>query len=109
MSQLRRRCGFREAATVASLFVYLAVASCVNLLHTEECPAAADETAPLSDSCPACKYLAGANAPEVVPDPSPAVMEYQIVVSAAPDSLAIPSRYWTSSIIERGPPSMATA
>ncbi len=106
MSQLHRELSVRKAVAMTGLLVYLAIACCVNLFHSEGCPLANGKTAPSSDPCPACKFLAGANSAQVLPESSPATIEHQIVLIAAPNSPVINSRCWTSSIILRGPPSL---
>ena len=90
---------------MTAFIAYLVVACGASLFHTEECPLTTGKTAPSSDSCPACKFLAGANSTEVLPDSIPAPLAYQVASLLAPDSSVITVRHWASSIVLRGPPS----
>lgn len=109
MSQLHTKLGVHRAVAVTAFVVYVVISCGANLFHTEECPLTTGKTAPSSDSCPACKFLAGANSTEVLPDSSPPTIAYQMASLPAPDAPVIISRPWTSSIILRGPPSPTLA
>jgi len=109
MSPLHTKPGVHRAIAVTAFVVYLVIACGANLFHTEECPLTTGKTAPSSDSCPACKFLAGANSTEVSPDSCPVTFAYQIALLPAPSAQPITSRHWASSIILRGPPSPTLA
>ena len=106
MSQLHRSTNGRHKVIAVSVFcMYLVIACGVNLFHTEDCPLTTGKTAPSSESCPACKFLAGANATEVLYDSGPAVMECRAVAAPTPDSFGTVSAPCLGSIIVlRGPP-----
>jgi hypothetical protein len=104
MGQLRKSVDVHKAMVVGVLCLYLAVACGVNLFHTEDDPLTTGKTAPSSDSCPACKFLAGANATQVLYESCPVAIEYQVVSAPAPGSFVVVSKQCTGSIVLRGPP-----
>lgn len=104
MGQLHKSLHVHKAVAAAAFFVYLAIACGVDLFHTEDCPLTTGKTAPSSDSCPACKFLAGANSTEALHDASPVAIQYQIVSAPAPDSFVVVPTQCTGSIMLRGPP-----
>ncbi len=104
MKQLRKSIDAHKAMVVGVFCAYLAVACGVNLFHTEENPLTTGKTNPSSDSCPACKFLAGANATQVLYESSLVAIEYQIVSAPTPDAFVVVSKQCTGSIVLRGPP-----
>jgi len=104
MGQLHKSIDAHKAIAVGVFCLYLVVACGVNLFHTEDNPLTTGKTAPSSDSCPACKFLAGANSTEVLHDSNLAAIEYQMVSAPTPDSFVVVSTRCTGSIILRGPP-----
>lgn len=101
--------GVHKSLALSVLAVYLFIACFVNLFHEEEYPLTTGRTAPSSDTCPACKFLAGANSIEVFTNPSLGVIELQIASITVADALIVVSRHWASSIVLRGPPSLTQA
>ncbi len=106
MDQMHISFGIRKAVAVAALAAYLTIACGVDLFHTEDCPLTHGKTAPSSESCPACKFLAGANATEALHDSGPVVLEHSIISPPAPGSHVTVSKHWATSIALRGPPSI---
>jgi hypothetical protein len=105
MGQLSKSTGAHKAITAGVVCVYLTIACGVNLFHTEDCPLTTGKTAPSSESCPACKFLAGANSTPALYESSLIATNYQMVSAPAPDSIVVVSQECIGSIIIlRGPP-----
>ena len=99
----------RKATTVTALFVYLIVACGAELFHTEDCPITTGKTAPASESCPACKFLAGANSTQVLHDAGPPALEYSLIPAPTPQISVVVSRHWAKSVLLRAPPSLSSS
>ncbi len=104
MGQWLRQFGVRHAIAAAALLVYPVVACGISLLHSDDCPLATDKTAPCDESCPACKFLAGAHSTQVLPELSLAILGPQVALMATPHPSVVTCRHWASPIIRRGPP-----
>ena len=105
MHLLWRRQNWYQAVAAAVFFTYLFVVICIPLMHRDDCPLTANRNAPTSDSCPACKFIAGAHSAQVSADSGPSITTLIAIFDTVPDSSIVPSRQWIGSIIERGPPS----
>ncbi len=104
MGQLHRSFRVHTAIATAVFTVYLAVTCSIDLFHTEDCPLTTGKTAPADESCPACRFLAGANSMQASHDSSPAAIQCQIVSAPIPNSPVVMSKQWAGSITLRGPP-----
>ena len=109
MDQLHRSFRVRKAISMAALTVYLTITCTVDLFHTEDDPLTTGKTAPTGESCPACKFLAGANSMPAAHDSSPVAIEYQTVSTPIPNSPVVMSKQWADSISLRGPPRFVLA
>jgi hypothetical protein len=89
---------------VTALVAYLIVACGVDLFHTEDYPLTTGKTAAASESCPACKFLAGANSTQALYETGPAGLEYLVVSAPTPQTSVIVARPWAKSILLRAPP-----
>lgn len=107
MGQMHMSFRVHKAVAVVALLAYLTIACSVDLFHTEDCPLTTGKTAPASESCPACKFLAGANSTQAIHDSGPAALEYSIIAVPSPDTQVTISKHWTKSVLLRGPPSIA--
>ncbi len=103
MSRAHRTFTIRRAITVGTFCAYLIAACLADLFHTEECPLTTGKTESSSETCPACKFLAGANSTEVLYESAPLVMEFRMVLPTAPVASAVVTA-WPSAILRRGPP-----
>jgi hypothetical protein len=93
-----------RALAVGVLCAYFVISCTVDLFHTEECPLTTGKTAPSSDSCPACKFLAGANSTEALYDVSTMAIECWLASAPVPELFVVVSKQYTGSIILRGAP-----
>ena len=111
---LRARVRCFQTLVVCVALTYVAITSMMPLLHSDDCPNVPHpDGQPISssseNSCPACKFLVGANATQVVYDASIVVTPYTFETAPAPDTCVVVSTQCTGSIILRGPPLLATS
>jgi len=105
MGQVYKSARAYKVIAMGVLCVYLAIACGVNLFHTEENPLTTGKTAPSSETCPACKFLAGANSTPALYEAGLVATEYQMVSAPAPVSFIVVAQECIGSIIVlRGPP-----
>jgi hypothetical protein len=98
-----------KALTVGITLVYVVITLAVPLLHKDDCPAAPGSKSPGSSlpssaPCPACKFLAGANATQVHCDSTPVLTQSQTLPEVTRDSQVVIASPCAGSIVLRGPP-----
>jgi hypothetical protein len=111
---LRRKARSFQTLVVCVALTYVAITSITPLLHSDDCPEVPrpdgqPRSSPSESPCPACKFLAGANATQVIYDSSVVVTPYTFVAAPAPDATVVVSTQCTGSIVLRGPPLLATS
>ncbi len=96
-----------NAIALGILLVYTLITWAVPLLHDDDCPVAHGTPgthSPSEGTCPACNFLAGANATDVPCDPTPVLMESKTPPEFVWNSAVVITSPCEGSIILRGPP-----
>jgi len=106
----KNRVKLHQATSIAILAVYLAIATSVDLFHTEaymfyDQHSGTANTISSNNPCPACAFLAGHHATGA--DPAPALLNTERFYASQflPRLAIVCCRQWASSIISRAPPS----
>ena len=101
--------GIHKTLVIGIASIYLTITWAIPLLHNDDCPATcATESerspVPSDQPCPACKFLAGANAITVPCDAGPVLAPSDIAFEFVCDSCVMVGFPCAGSITLRGPP-----
>ena len=101
--------GIHKALVVGIASIYLTITWAIPLLHNDDCPATSAtgstrSPVPSDQPCPACKFLAGANAVTVPCDVGPVLAPSGFTFEFVYDSQVIVASPCAGSITLRGPP-----
>ena len=103
----RKRKDVHCAIALGTVLAYALITWTVPLLHSDDCPRVPgneDAHPSTENTCPACNFLAGANATEIPCDLTPELVESTIVPAVAWHSTIVIAWACEGSIILRGPP-----
>ena len=110
-SSSEKKARLHRTTAFAIFAVYLAVATSVDLFHTEDCVfgalhSGATNSVSSNDSCPACAFLAGHNSTGVSHAPALLGVERLFAPQSLPPLAVIRCNEWAYSIAPRAPPSI---
>lgn len=103
----RKRKSMHCASAFGTVVAYALITCTVPLLHSDDCPSVPGNKGTHSsteNACPACNFLAGANATEVPCDLPPVLVESTIVPTTGWHLTVMVTWPCKGSIILRGPP-----
>lgn len=95
------------AIALGTVVAFALIACTVPLLHSDDCPRVPGNKnthSSTENTCPACNFLAGANATEIPCDLPPTLVESAIVPAVPWHSTIVIASACEGSIILRGPP-----